>query len=230
MRERNKSIKDAVECLNQQLHDFLESNPIGSLETEDFNEDSKKALIEIRRTIKRVDKVTGSYLSYIRTYLTRNEPVGYTVRPDAPGSNKEELGGYTRLREFSRGAEELIIVDPYFFGGEAIGASHYISKIVRASRLKRGHMHRVHVFYDESKAKTKKIMTDFKKACSDHSINLSVKSTEVFHDRFWIKDRKSALIIGTSLGGLGNKFCYITPMEKGDISMTLEYIREQKLL
>lgn len=224
------NVIESVAEVERKIEEFILKHTVGSLSNEELTLEVKKALNQIRETTQRLDRLTNSHLCEIRRFLEKNLPLSATFKPDAPGSQLEKNSAFEKLRKFSRGAEELIIADPYFFGGEAQGCSVYISDIVKASRLKTAQMRRLRVLYDKTKGQTKIIIQGFRKVCSNHSINLTAYSTAEIHDRFWIKDRTSGIHIGTSLGGLGKRLCFINRMGPTDVTHALDFLREQKLL
>jgi len=53
----------------------------------------------------------------------------------------------------------------------------------------------------------------------------SLKTTDEFHDRFWITDQQSGLLIGTSLNGIGKRYAIVDNLKEPDV---LEIIGELK--
>lgn len=134
------------------------------------------------------------------------------------------------LRKFASSADELVLVDPYFYGGEALAAASYVEDLIRATGLRRTALRKLTVIFNSKAGNTSSIIKKFKAACSDHRINLNIFDTDVIHDRFWIANKSKGILIGTSLGGLGKKLCFITNMDPFDLSETIQFLEEQKLL
>lgn len=48
------------------------------------------------------------------------------------------------------------------------------------------------------------------------SINLTLKISDVFHDRFWIADDQRGLFLGTSLNGIGKRYALVDYLQDQD--------------
>lgn len=195
----------------------------------------RRRLFEFRKELKYLDRVSMDTLHRVRSLLgpsprLEDEAEANVVLPDRLSLRIERDRALERLRDFSRDAEKLIIADPYFFAGECSQAPNYVSEIIRATTLKRKGLKKIHVIFDSRCGETKSYCSLMKKVCSENGVTFSRKDTSIIHDRFWIKDRKLALIIGTSIGGLGRRLSYITPMLNEDLKETLDFLRERKLL
>lgn len=54
----------------------------------------------------------------------------------------------------------------------------------------------------------------------NNEIIVTHKNCKLFHDRFWISDfTKSGLFIGTSLNGLGKKYCLVDYIDSSDVEI-----------
>jgi len=213
-----------VSALNN-LRVLIASVASTSLQNEEPRDELIRKIKELRLRIKVMDIRTGLLLADLEPRKVYGK-IYDLVRPE-PASRYTAL---EKLREFSQGAEKLIICDPYFYGGEAASSRNYIDEIVKASRIKAKQLTRVHVIFSSKGGQTKKIIRDFKQACSDNRIFYTEADTDIVHDRFWIKDDISGLIIGTSLGGLGNRLSFISEMGKYDLVQLLDYLRNENLL
>lgn len=75
--------------------------------------------------------------------------------------------GLKEIRDFTRNAEELIIIDPYMFGGESIKSEHYINEFKKCTRIDNGSLSKVHIIYNAKDGNTKAIKTGIKKLASE---------------------------------------------------------------
>lgn len=48
------------------------------------------------------------------------------------------------------------------------------------------------------------------------NLTITVKHTNVFHDRFWIADDQRGIFVGTSLNGLGNRYALVDFLQEDD--------------
>lgn len=231
----NPDLPEDLNRLEAAIGEFLSSLAAKEITTEIASDQLRRRLFEFRKELKQVDRVSMEALHRVRLILGRskdpdNEVLANTVAPDKPGLRVERDRALDRLRDFSRNANQLIISDPYFFAGESNAAPAYVSDIVRATRLKSRSLKKLHVIFDSRCGDTKSYASRIKKVCSDNGMSFTRKDTSMVHDRFWIKDRKSALHVGTSIGGLGRRLSYIIAMPDEDLAATLKFLREQNLL
>lgn len=62
-------------------------------------------------------------------------------------------------------------------------------------------------------------------------MKFSDQDTNLIHDRIWIKDRKEAIVVGTSLGSFGGtRLSFILSLPSYDLGALLEYLQENSLL
>ena len=64
----------------------------------------------------------------------------------------------------------------------------------------------------------------------NHKINVIHKTTEDFHDRFWIADEMKGLFVGTSLNGIGRRYALVDFMEDEDTATIVKELRRASLL
>lgn len=165
-----------------------------------------------------------------RVYVERRCPLqkpdnGYMQLLTKPG---ERTPGLKELRDFTRESKSLIIVDPYFFSGKKESAGEIAKDLEKCTRAKQKHLERVHVVFDsynETKAVRKSIEEMFK----SNSVYMSVSSTGEIHDRVWVSDRERALVVGTSLNGIGNRAAFLLPLPENDLNELLDFLDEKSL-
>ncbi|MCK8136718.1 hypothetical protein [Pseudoalteromonas sp. 2CM28B] len=140
----------------------------------------------------------------------------------------ERNSGLKELRDFTRESESLIIIDPYFFSGESSKAQIIASDVEKCTRAKQRFLKRVHVVYDPS-SQTKAVKKYIEEMFKNNSIYFSTSTTDEVHDRVWISDRNRALVVGTSLNGIGNRAAFLLPLPESDLNELLDFLDEKSL-
>jgi hypothetical protein len=57
-----------------------------------------------------------------------------------------------------------------------------------------------------------------------------LRTSESFHDRFWIADRARGLFVGTSLNGIGKRYALADYMDEADVRTIVEALSTEGLL
>jgi len=137
--------------------------------------------------------------------------------------------GLKEIRDFTRDATNLIVIDPYAYGGEKATAGEYAKEFARAARFRSKVLEAVHIVYSSRHGKAHAV----KKALADSARNDGVRLTDCdcdsIHDRVWIKDRAEGLAVGTSLGGLGKRATFLLELPVADLNYLLDYVDENNL-
>ena len=119
---------------------------------------------------------------------------------------RQRAYGLREIRDFTSETESLIIVDPFIFSGpsdRAEAITNELKKSVRAAG-KRKHIKRIHFVYGtEPGNTTKDIRNRIMQMLKENSVQVTEAQSNVLHDRIWISDRKRAIVVGTSLNGVG---------------------------
>lgn len=136
--------------------------------------------------------------------------------------------GLKEIRDFTKDTKELIIIDPYIFGGETNRASTYIEEFKRCSRIDNQSINKIHIIYSSGHGNTSAIKNGIKKLASDNNCSLTSYDSDKIHDRIWIKDKTEAIVVGTSFGGIGNRLCFILDLPKYDLISLLDFLTEEK--
>ena len=165
-----------------------------------------------------------------RIYVERSCPLSDS------GSNRLDMltkpgdrsHGLRELRDFTRESESLIIVDPYFFSGEKANAEKITEDLERCTRAKQTTLKRVHVIFD-SESETKNVKKCITNMFKSNGVHLSTASTDQVHDRVWISDRERALVVGTSLNGIGNRAAFLLPLPDTDLHELLDFLDNKSL-
>jgi len=162
-----------------------------------------------------------------RTCALANEPEKYMEMLSLPG---QRASGLREIRDFTSEAESLIIVDPYIFSGQTAQADEITRDFKKSIRAAGKYIKRVHFVYDQSPSNTTNaVKKSIKQMLKDESINVTESQSDVLHDRVWISDRKSAIVVGTSLNGIGGRLAFILPLPRADLSALLDYLDDQGL-
>jgi len=125
-------------------------------------------------------------------------------------------------------AKKLIIVDPYFFsrgGPNRIfdKESKYTDFIINLIPKSVSDLEIFHLPHPNTRIKYK-----FHKMIRSRQIKVHYLETNEIHDRVFIIDDEQAVLVGTSLGGYGNKLAFVLSIPKEDLenfTKELERIR-----
>lgn len=133
--------------------------------------------------------------------------------------NLQKDRGY--LEKALRSTRELIILDPYLFswsgGNRVFGKmTEYVNYV---DRLVPPTTQQVEVFHLPSP--NAGVLHRIVKRWSSRGIRVTRHETKEVHDRVLIKDRITATVVGTSLGGLGNKLSFALPLPQEDLPVLL---------
>jgi hypothetical protein len=155
------------------------------------------------------------------------DPGGFLEMLVAPGNRQQ---GLHNIREETRGCRKLIILDPYIFSGPSARAADIASDLEEALFSRRKSIESVHIVYsdkpgDRTGAVRDAVLSMFQK----HKTFVSEVRSSTLHDRVWIFDRTSALVVGTSLNGIGNRLAFILPLPSEDLLHLLIYLDDNGL-
>ena len=117
--------------------------------------------------------------------------------------------GLKELRDFTKDAKDLIIVDPYIFSGPRSVADEVAQDLVKSARIDGKKLKRIHIVYDQSNV-TNAVKKSITNKIEANSVHLTIAHSEILHDRVWIADRARALAVGTSLNGYWKQGCVFT--------------------
>lgn len=140
------------------------------------------------------------------------------------GANKSKVTALSHIRDFTKGASELTIIDPYLVGGKNVDTSTYLDDFKNTIRLEGGLLKKLHLIFDGGNI-TKSVKTGLKQIVSKAGCSLVMHETDKIHDRIWIKDKREAIIIGTSFGGIGNKLSLLLPLPDEDLKALLQFLQ-----
>lgn len=126
-------------------------------------------------------------------------------------------------------SDHLILVDPYIFSDNNI-KQNYSNFLIEIFNY---HLKKIQkVTFVTSKNKFKKetqrfIYEGFHNI--KNKITLETKFSSLFHDRYWICGNRG-IFVGTSLNGIGSKYCLIDYIKSSDLIDIKRYLSNEKLI
>lgn len=136
--------------------------------------------------------------------------------------------GIKELSQFTKDTKKLMIIDPYFFSGSKGTATAIANDFKKSARIGSKSLKSIHIIYDDKNC-TKKIANSISDLVKDSNVKLTTATTNTIHDRIWISDRNNALIVGTSLNGIGNKAAFLIPLPHKDLTDLLNFLDDKNL-
>lgn len=208
----------------------VEGSPVGLppywpwLIVERENESHAEALAEVRTGLQELKDLA---LRGSRCPLSEARADGdrLTEMLTAPGSRPAAI---RELRDFTREAQRLIVIDPYIYSGKKTEAEERAEEFAKAASMGKV-LRDLHVVFDPERS-TKRVRTQFKRAARERGVKVSEQESTEIHDRIWIADRRRGLVVGTSLGGLGGRLAFLLPLPQPDLQALLEFLGDRGLL
>jgi hypothetical protein len=128
--------------------------------------------------------------------------------------------GIREIRDFTRDAEQLVVVDPYVYAGEFSKAARIGSKSLTS----------IHIVFSSHHGNTKSIKDGLSERAYAAQVRLTDHDTDKIHDRVWIADGKRGLVVGTSFGGLGTRAAFLLPLPIADCASIWEFLQTNGML
>jgi len=155
------------------------------------------------------------------------DPGGFMEMIVAPGNRQQ---GLHNIREETRNCRKLIILDHYIFSGPAARAAEIAKDLEEALFSRRKSIESAHIVYsDKPGDRTGAVRNAVLSMFQNHKTFVSEARSSTLHDRVWIFDRTSALVVGTSLNGIGNRLAFILPLPSDDLLDLLNYLDDNGL-
>jgi hypothetical protein len=151
------------------------------------------------------------------------------VKPLSNLHVSKELG-LKEIRDFTKDCTELIVIDPYLYGGSSEVSQAYVDDFAKSARINGKNLKKLTLIYSSKHGNTAEIKNEIKKLAKVNKINLISKDTDKIHDRIWIKDLKTGITVGTSLGSIGKRLCFILELPEYDLKALIEFLRLEKLM
>jgi hypothetical protein len=156
--------------------------------------------------------------------------VAFPIRGSAPLPPGHVREGIAQLRNFTAGATDLIVVDPYFVKPRrGIGTAGHVRLIVDTTDLPSGHLNRLRVvnswWHHDSD-----VVSSLSAECARYGCELGYKQTNDIHDRVWVKDMREAMAVGTSLNSVGSRLAFALKLPDDDLQYLLELLHRRNLV
>jgi hypothetical protein len=116
----------------------------------------REVLVRLRAAVEALDRTGRCPLAG-----SEGEPnlARLLVAPLGSGGAAARLDGLRELRDFTRGAERLVIVDPYAYGGDgAARATTYVDELAKAARVDGSSLKELHIIFSSKHGQTKAII------------------------------------------------------------------------
>jgi hypothetical protein len=153
------------------------------------------------------------------------------VGPHGAKGTAPKADGLREIRDFTRDAERLVMIDPYAYGGEgAEKATSYVDELAKAARIDSSSLKALHIIYSSKHGQTKAIIEGIAARAACAGVKLTDCDTDTIHDRMWIADRARGLVVGTSFGGIGNRAAFLLDLPELDLKHVLEFIDSNDLM
>lgn len=125
------------------------------------------------------------------------------------------------LSEIGSENSEIIIIDPYIFSSNDEDYYNLISRILNNSNASN-----ITVITDDRNFNQK----CFNRVASNSDLQLSLKYSRNYHDRFWIVNRSKGFCSGTSLNGVGKRISRINYLDDDEVEDIIGELEKESLL
>ena len=136
--------------------------------------------------------------------------------------------GLKELRDFTREAKSLMIIDPYIFSVEKEQAERFAKDLMESARVGGQWLEQIHFVHDPRHTRSG-IKGCIEQRLKKKRIRMTDKPTTEIHDRVWIADRKRAIVVGTSLNGIGKRAAFLLPLPDCDLNALLDFLDQKAL-
>lgn len=149
--------------------------------------------------------------------------------PLPPGYKPE---GVARLMNFTKGALELILIDPYALTPGKHSETGHVATLSDCVQLGAGTLKRLSIVYSwwNPNSQVQKVISLLEGKCKQFGCEFAHKRDTTIHDRVWIKDRKQGLLVGTSVNSIGGRLAFAVPLPREDLDYLLDYLSRRKLV
>lgn len=136
---------------------------------------------------------------------------------------------FRELRDFTKNAERLTIIDPYLYACRG-DVDAYVSSFEYSLGVDSGKrtVHSIHIICNRQRGQQAR--QAIWKAMRDRGCTVTEKGTNLIHDRIWIADSRRAVVVGTSLNGLGkDSASFILNLPEADLQALWTFRVAKKL-
>lgn len=186
--------------------------------------------LEVKKLNAQKHELIDIYLERLQDYVHQSDLLDdNTLEKKLVIFKNERNVGLKEIKDFTKDASKLIIIDPYFLSvpnSEIINFEEEFKKVTQIHNLKK-----LSIIYNPKMGKTNNYVKGLKKICRENGCSLKINPTEAIHDRVWIKDRKKAVLVGNSFGGIGlTKLSFIIDLPEKDLDTLLLFLDENKFI
>lgn len=157
-----------------------------------------------------VDRVISQMVNNGDVEFIEEQICSPMVVPPNPNKTKAKQP----LKELLNGAKTLLINDPYFFSVPLnINEEDYIKELLEILPLTT--IEKITIIHQKTKHNSYAI--NIFESSIPKNIAIFRVIDDSIHDRVWLIDDTKAYLVGTSIGGIGNKLAFILPLPEEDI-------------
>jgi hypothetical protein len=169
--------------------------------------------------------------------LTYQLSKGETVFVFAGIIGQAPLLDATPLKDFTRGAIKLTIIDPYICKPLTTEAE-YVTFLADAVNLSGGVLKKLHLILSKRPDRFNPgVLSALTAICKRHNCTVTDKETDEIHDRIWIKDDTGARAVGSSLNAVGLavsaparfRLAFISELPEDDLKFLIKFLESRNL-
>jgi hypothetical protein len=148
---------------------------------------------------------------------------------------ENKIKGLKEIRDFTKDAQTLTIIDPYIYSGSSKDKDKILKSFLKATRMNSSSgAKKIHIIYDKGTEKNKTVTGTIRKhiltKAALNKCQVTETATRLIHDRIWIVNNTKAIVVGSSLNGIGGRLCFILPLPNEDLNALMKYLKDNKLL
>ncbi|PGE91764.1 hypothetical protein [Bacillus toyonensis] len=227
-----RELEHQQEQNNQLTENLMESNKI--------NESMKKELENLRKSLKNCQEEKGipgnsgrkgTPTSGNKTGPQREEAAIFEMLTPAVSrgrhwGSRERKTALVQLEQFVSGSKKVVIIDPYFYrgGNSESEDEQYIQDLIKI--VPPQNIDQLHIISN----KDHQSVAIKRQVEEKYGLKLTNSFTFRFHDRVWIADGLKAILVGTSLNGIGRKLSFLLPLPYYDLENLMQELKRFSLL
>jgi hypothetical protein len=122
----------------------------------------------------------------------------------------------------------LVIVDPYFFPKTWDGA--YVDRVEAALSQVLPTLTELVIITGTRFEPAAKSSVEHRLRTASPALSVVHRTSDDFHDRFWIADEKAGIFVGTSLNGIGLRYAVTDFLASWDVPDIVDALRDRALI